>query len=279
MLLIKMLTSLRNVLLALILVLPFVSAQAGGVNLGGAGSLSPLVRKLAAEFEKQNPGISINVIHPPMGSSGSIRALAAGKLDIALSARLPKSNEIAVVTPWLRTPLVLASNGGKSAKPLTRADIANIYAGRRTHWDDGRPIRLILRGEQETETQILRGLDRDIDAAVGHALKRSDLLVAENDLEALSMLSRINGSFGTTTLGLLRLEAGPLQAFSIDGKEPGLKTIQTGDYPLLRNYYLLSRVGISAEAEKFLLFLTSAKALKLAASYEYGPFSADNAAR
>lgn len=162
-------------------------------------------------------------------------------------------------------------------KGLDPQSLADIYAGRRTQWDNGKPIRVVMRGAQETELKALRSLSKAVDEAIELAIKRTDLPIAENDLEALAMLGRISGSFGTTTLGLLRLQGEQLKVFPVNGQQPTLDNLQKQHYPLVREYFLVRPAASKPAASAFLSFLQSPAALKLAARYEYSPLSAKQA--
>jgi phosphate transport system substrate-binding protein len=269
-------TFVRQSWLAIAVLLSFSSAIAETITVGGVGSLSPLIHILADDFQKQHPGITVNLIHPPVGTAGSIRALSAGKLDIALAGRALKANEgvTAVGKPWLITPLVLATNGGKIKNGLDNSEIVGIYSGQRRKWDDGSPIRLVLRGADETETKVLRTLAPEVNAAIDQTLKRQDLPFAENDLDALAALSKIRGSLGTTTLGLIKIDGKSLSALPINGQVATLANLQKGNYPLSRHYYLVTNPASSTATGTFLTYLTSAAALRIAARYEYGPLTA-----
>ncbi len=242
------------------------------VTLGGVGSLTPVVKLLGAEYAKKNAGVEINVIEPPMGSSGGLRALAAGKIDVALSARVPKADESGQAKAWLQTPMVIATGSGKS-KGLSRAEIAEIYGGRKTTWDDGKPIRLVLRGELETETKVLRSLSPEVDAAVAAALKRSDLPVAENDIEALNNLVKIPGSVGTTNLGLIKASGVKLNVLPIDGVLPSAKTCEDGSYRQVRQFYLVTGASPSRATAAFVAWLNSPAALGIVRKLDYLPFN------
>ncbi|AXS80245.1 PstS family phosphate ABC transporter substrate-binding protein [Dechloromonas sp. HYN0024] len=238
------------------------------ISLGGVGSLTPIVKLLGAEYAKKNPGIEINVIDPPMGSSGGLRALAAGKTDIALSGRMPTVNEAGQVRPWLQTPLVLATSS--KSKGLSRAQVAAIFGGQKTTWDDNTPIRLILRGEHETETRVLRSISPEIDAAVANALKRPGLPIAENDLEAIDALTRISGSLGTTNLGLVKVSGARLTILALDGVHPSVKTADDGSYALMRKFYLVTK-SPSPSAAAFVAWLNSPETLALVGKLDYLP--------
>jgi phosphate transport system substrate-binding protein len=240
------------------------------ITVGGVGSLTPMIKLLGAEYAKKHSGVEVNVIEPPMGSNGGIRAMTAGKIDIAASGRSTNPDEAGVAKPWLQTPLVLATLSGKS-KGLTRAQIADIYAGRKANWDDNKPIRLVLRGDKETETKVLRSLSPEIDAGVTEALKRPGLPVAENDLDALELLGKISGSLGTSNLGLIKASGAKLTSLPIDGIMPSAKAMEDGSYPWKRQFYLITQATPRAEVAAFVAWLNSTPALATARKLDYLP--------
>lgn len=251
------------------LVSPSVWAET--ITLGGVGSMTPLIKRLAAEYTKKNPGIEISIIDPPIGSNGGIRAISAGRIDIALSGRATSSEEAGQTWPWLQTPLVFATQDGKS-KGLSSAEIADIFAGRKTTWDDNKPIRLVLRGEHESETKLLRTLSPAVDVAVGEALKRSDRPIAENDLIAVDMLGKIAGSLGTTNLGLLKTTGSRLTILPLNGVVPSVRSVETGKYGLLRYFYLILPNNPGRATLAFANWLSSPAALAVARKLDYLPF-------
>ncbi len=240
------------------------------LTVGGVGSVSPLLQKLVDDYRKKAPNLDIVVMHPPLGTKGGIRALAAGKIDILLSGRELKPDEAPQSTPWVQTALVLATNGGKS-DGLTRAQLADIYAGRKTNWDDNKPLRLVLRGAHEAETRDLRLISPELDAAVGIALQRTDLPAPENDLDALDTLTRIAGSFGTTSQGLLTASGSKLTVVSIDGLKPVNALVENGRYPWLRHYHLGTTKTPRPTARAFYLWLKSPAAMAVARTLDYLP--------
>ena len=247
-----------------------LSASAETITVGGVGSLTPLVQLLLIEYSKKNPGIDVIVISPPMGSTASIRALASGKVDVSLSARTVGANESAQVRPWLKTPLVLATSDGDK-RGVTRAQIAEIYAGRRTNWANDRPIRIVMRGENESETAVLRTFSPEVDTAIAIALKRTDLPFAENDLDAIDLLSRIHGSFGSTNIGLIKASGARLVALPIDGVEPTTTAVGEGRYPWLRKFYLLTTRNPTPAVADFVNWLQSPSAMAIGHKFDYLP--------
>jgi phosphate transport system substrate-binding protein len=256
----------RHACLSLILMLIPGFCPAETITVGGVGSLAPLLKILGERYARKNPGVEIVFADPVPGDV--MQALAEGQVDIALTGRALNPDEAGSPRPWLQTPLALVTSGGKTSG-MTRAQLADIYAGRNTTWDDGKPIRLVLRAVHAAETQGLRLMSPEIDAALSLALKRADLPVANNDNDAIDMLTRTNGSLGTTTLSMA--EGAGVELVPIDGIRPSIKALANDSYPWRRIYYLVSRSIPTPATAAFFGYLSSPKALALARKFEYLP--------
>jgi phosphate transport system substrate-binding protein len=101
------------------------AAAAEALQLGGTGTGSAIgmLRQVGAEFSAAT-GIKIDVI-PSLGTTGAIRALKDGVLDIAVAARPLTADEAATglhQVDVVRTPYVMATslqkpNGLKKRRP------------------------------------------------------------------------------------------------------------------------------------------------------------------
>src|SRR6266545_1607831 len=67
-------------------------ATADSLKVGGTGTATELLKIVGATFTHQS-GVNVEVV-PSLGSSGAIRAAADGVLDVAVSGRALKSDEI-----------------------------------------------------------------------------------------------------------------------------------------------------------------------------------------
>jgi len=242
----------------------------GSFTIGGVGSIAPLVQRLAQAYQHAHPETRIDIVQPPMGTGGSLRALSLGRVHLVLAGRPLQAGERGHLTPWLQTPLVFASSDGVLAR-LDAAKVQAVFAGRLLTWDDGRPIRIVLRGAQESETQVLRAVSPGIDRAVGQALERRDLPMAADDLDALEFLARIPGSFGTSSLGLVLSRGAPLRLLPYEGVAPTAQALEDGRYPLARPYHLVYRPDAPPEVLRFVEHLRSPSSLRLARSLDYLP--------
>ena len=249
-------------------------ATAELINVGGTGSASPLMQELGAAYMKQYPGDEVRVMFPPPSSGGGVRMLVSGKLDLALSGRPLKPEEqaqVGLVALYAKTPLVIAGHGGARKAGFTRNGIADLYAGRLTRWDDGSAIRLIMRSPFESDTLQLRKLSPSVDEAVRLALERPGMAYAENDLDAIGLLTKTPGSVGTTTLGLLKMGNHSLKLYALEGVLPTIQNLAEGKYPLSKSIFVVAGRQPSESAKRFIEFLRTPQARDVLRRTDYLP--------
>jgi phosphate transport system substrate-binding protein len=248
-------------------------ALAEPIRVGGTGSASPLMQELGLAYARLHPGSTIQVMMPPPGTGGGVSMLIAGKLDVALAGRKLKPEEqsqVGAVFPYARTPLVFAGRGQRKSG-FTRDQISDLYSGRLSHWDDVVAIRLLMRSPYESDTLQLRALSPAVSEALQLAFARPGMTYAENDIDAIDLLARIPGSFGTTTLGLLRKVAPWLQIYPVDGVMPTLATLADGSYPLSKSIYIVAGRHPSEATRRFIEFLRTPQALEVLRRGDYLP--------
>lgn len=235
-------------------------ARLQALTVGGTGSSTPLIEQWTEAYGKLNPDVRVHVVEPPMGSNGSIRAVLAGAIDLAVSGKpLTESEKARGGQDWElgRTPLLVVT--GKEPPPpgLSIEQLAAIYSGKITTWADGSPIRLVVRSPSESDTLILRKLSPGMDRAIDVALARPGMLVAANDLENIDLLEKTPDSLGTTNLALAQAQNRKLNALPIDGKAPTLVALRQGAYPYYKPLYIARGPTLSPVAQGFLEFILS----------------------
>lgn len=240
------------------------AANAATLHLGGTGSSLGMLEQVGGDFATAAGGaVKINVV-PSLGSSGAIRALADGKLDLAVSARPLKPAEAArglQVVLTLRTPFVLVTSRAKPP-PLKVAELPKIFSADRPAWADGKPIRLILRPESETDTTLLGDMTPGLAQAIHAARHRGEIPIAATDQDNLAMAQRVPGSLTGTTLAQLTTEPNNLHIIAVDGVEPTLANLESGAYRFGKELYVVLGDKSPPEARKFAAFLRSPQGLK-----------------
>lgn len=248
------------------------------LRIGGTGLGLALMRRLGDAFERTQPGGRV-VVMPSLGSSGGIKALYAGALDIALSARPLKDDERAqggVAQSFARTLFVVATRRDTQATGMSSGDLVRIYAGETTSWPDGLPIRLILRPAQDSATVLLCGISAEMGHAVEMAQKRRGLVMAGSDQENADMLEALPGSLGTISLGQIVAEERKLRPLALDGITPTLEAVADGSYPYVYPLYLVVCPAHSPMplATAFLTFLHTPEARTIFAAAGFLPADA-----
>ncbi len=242
-----------------------VLTRAEEIRIGGTGNALGTMRLLGSAYAKLHPD-SRPIILDSIGTSGAIKAVPTGAIEIGLSSRPLKDEEAArgiVTVEYARSPTVFAVQAKSSAKSITLAEIADIYAGRMTSWPDGSRIRPIMRQPGDDNTRQVKTLSAEIEEALAAAENREGLIYASNDQEAADKMESIPGSIGVTTIALIRSENRKLQALAIDGTEPTLENMRSGRYPMLKQFYFLLGKQYSPKVRRFLDFVKSPQGRKI----------------
>jgi phosphate transport system substrate-binding protein len=242
--------------------------------LAASGSVEPLVRLLFERFHKQAPNSTLIHLSPPLGSDGAVKALATGRIDLAVIGRALHPEEATRVGKHFvlaETAFVLASRDGRQDRGFSLDQLAAVYEGQQQAWPDGSPIRLILRASFESDSALLRSMSPAMARSVAAAAQRPGMVTGDHDLDTLRLIARTSGSLGPTTLGLLNTENARLIVFPINGLTPSLAALQSGTYPWRKTITVVLPQHPSPTAEHFALFLRSTDAQKLLLAHDYLP--------
>ena len=248
-----------------------LAAIADTIKIGGTGSALGTMKILADAYRVSHPDTQIVVV-PALGSSGSIKAVAAGVLDIGLSGRplKPAEREQNLAEREVaRTPLVLASMRAHAG--FTLSDIARIYGGTLQAWPDGSPLRPILRPESDSETALLRAMSPEINRAMTIAYARPGVHIAITDQDSADAIEQIPGGLGTSTLALILSEQRTINALPLNGVAPSVAALMRGSYPYFKPLYLITPQNPSGPARAFAAFIQSRQGARILSDNGYLP--------
>lgn len=246
-----------------------VSARAEEIRIGGTGNALGTMRLLGSAYAKLHPD-SRPVILDSIGTSGAIKAVPTGTIEIGLSSRPLNDEEAArgiVAVEYARTPTVFAVQAKNGVASITLAQIADIYAGRMTSWPDGSRIRPVMRQPGDDNTRQIKKLSAGIEEALAAAETRDGLIYASNDQEAADKMESIPGSIGVTTIALIRSEKRKLRPLAIDGIEPTLENMRSGRYPMVKQFNFVLRKQYAPKVQRFLDFVKSPQGRKILEQY------------
>lgn len=236
------------------------------IRINGSGSALDMMKPMIAAYMKVNPKVSI-VMEKPLGSSGAIKALLTGILDIAVSSKQLKPEEQqqgAVIREYGKTPLLFVTNMDVKKNNISTREVEELFSGKQAAWPDGNPVRLVLRPESDIDTKIVRNLSPEVDAAVSAAMKRPGMIMAVTDPETSATLATTAGAFGAASLSTLVVEKPRLNQLSLNGVKGSVSNLADGSYPLGKEISFVTTAKTPASAMKFLDFVYSAKGRTIA---------------
>ena len=229
------------------------------VRISGTGGAIESIRRLGISFMKSNPSVKI-AIPPSMGSSGGIKAVLAGKLDVSVSARPLAKGERGRggrEIPYARTPFVFAVHGKTARSGVTRDEVLAIYEGKKTAWGDGSRIRLVLRPRSDSDIEALLAMWPEMGHALDAAYRREGMVTAMTDQDAADALEKVPGAFGTTTLSLVTTERRDIRILALDGVRPSPERLADGSYPHAKTFFLVTGANPPPAVRAFIAFIRS----------------------
>jgi phosphate transport system substrate-binding protein len=214
------------------------------------------MKMIGTSLAADDPTVQVDVI-PSMGTSGGLKALKEGAIEIAIAARGVNADERAIglrEAACLTTPFVFVSSY-RGAAELSRAQLADAYAAPAPTWPDGTPLNVILRSRAGSENQFLIDKMPILRMAFDKAFKRGGVPIASTDQDNAALAQRIAGSLTSMTLVQIRAEQLNLQVLPLDGVVPSGETLAA--YPLQMRLCLIVRADVAARTSKVIAHLRS----------------------
>lgn len=252
-------------LLLALCVLQARDAAAETLRIGGTGAALGAMKLIAYAFEQTRADVSVK-IYPSMGSSGAVRALVEGSLDIALSSRPLKLDELKhglMISGYARTPLAAATRSTPSARELTVPELVRIYSGRTTAWPDGKRIRLVLRPTSDSDVESIRSISPEMSSSLDAAYERPGMFIAATDQDCAAAIEASDGTLGFITLSQFMTERPRVRLISLNRVEPSVRNLAAGKYPLSKSLFAVTKASPSPLVSDFMSFLRSAPARKI----------------
>ena len=231
------------------------------IRINGSGSGLEMMAPLINAYLKVQRGVTVEM-EKPLGSSGAIKALAAGYLDIALTSRPLKPEESAKgfkVRPYGKTPLAIVANTGNTKKSISTRELEELYAGAVKKWPNGEAVRPVLRPLEDIDTKILKGLSPGMAEAISRANQQRGMITAVTDPESNDVVAKTSGSIGASGLTGVLNSKWKLSVLTLNGIQPTTKNLANGSYPLAKEINFVVTEKLSDAAARFLDFIYSEK--------------------
>lgn len=264
--------TLVNVVVAIAIAAGSVAlARAEEIKIGGTGGALATMEMLGQAYAAAHPGTKVTVL-PSLGSSGGIKAVRAGAIDVGVSSRPLKQKETEtglVAFEYGRTPFVFATHSQTKAEGIQLKEIANIYANKLEKWPDGKLIRIVLRPVGDSDSDMVKSISEEIRQAKLQAETRPGMLFAVTDQDSATNIESIEGSFGTNTLSQILSEKRSIKSLKLDGVAPSAAAIANGSYRFYKRLFIVTRPDSAPSAKRFVAFVRSAEGRAILAQTEH----------
>lgn len=226
----------------------------GVITVVGTGPEQKTIERLAREFEKENPGIAVDIKWNRNFKVADM--VKAGKADLAVTG-MDDPELTATTIAWDGIAVIV--NFSNRVKEVTTQQLRDLFSGKIRLWSD------LDEHATERVELIRRPDDQNITAGFEHSLgitgKMNDTV--ERIRSDQRVLSRVSGRLGA--VGYLSLEVAleavkfgtPVRILLVDGVEPGQPTVRNRQYKLRRPVLFLTRKQSSPLLDAFITFTRS----------------------
>ena len=232
-------------------------AALGKVVVPGTGDSQKLLRILAGEFAAKT---RIEVEIPDsIGSFGGIRSVAEGVARLARVARPVKGNEAGTALNYqvfaYSAVVIVANHGDDCVTDLSRTQLVDIFSGKRNNWQQLQncPPAKIYVANREPGDSSRMALENHL-PQLGEVIGRIGKIVYTTP-ELIEILQNYPDTIGYAPLAMV--DQNRLRVFSLEGIEPTVENVHSGQYPLVIPLGLVWKGELVGEEKRFFDFLFS----------------------
>ena len=235
----------------------------GAVATGGSTSVEKVIGALSEAFMEANPGV--DVTYDPTGSSAGVTGAADGTLDIGLSSRALKEEEISKglkETTFALDGIAIVVNTENTVEDLSLEQIAKLATGEITNWSEvGGPDAPVVLIGREAGSGTRDGFESNVGV--------EDKCAYEQELTStgavLAGVAANPNAFGYVSLASVD---DTVKMVTVDGVAASEETVKDGSYKIQRPFVFATKEGeeLSAQAQAFYDFALSEDAAELIAA-------------
>jgi phosphate transport system substrate-binding protein len=234
----------RKIFLAGMLTLTCIwggALRAETLGIPGTGACEVVLKALAAAFNAKNPGQEV-IVPSSIGTGGGILAVAHDEYLLGRVARPPNEKERGYGLRYLvfaRDAVVFAVGANVEIKGLTSGQLADIFAGKITHWQEvgghPAPIRVLTRDPGEVSLGIIRRHLKEFQEIIFSPQSKD----AHHDYEMVEMLQKYKNSIGFLTNSSICGLGTSIKTLALNNIMPTPENLESGRYTLAEDYALV----------------------------------------
>lgn len=225
----------------------------------GSTSMEKVIGFLSEAYMEEKGNVKIT--YNPTGSSAGIQAVSEGRCDIGLSSRELKDDEKKTLDGTIVAidGLGVIVNTENTVTNLTLEQVQKIYTGAVKNWKEvGGPDAPVVCIGREAASGTRDGFEEI--TGTKDQCKYSQELTSTGDV--VQTVSSNPNAIGYASLASVNES---VKLVGIDGVVPSTETIQSGEYKIQRNFWLVTKkdTPLSEAAKAFFDFATGSQAESL----------------
>ncbi|MDT8385600.1 MAG: phosphate ABC transporter substrate-binding protein [Gammaproteobacteria bacterium] len=236
---------------------PLLKAADDRLTLTGSSTVAPLALEIGKRFEKQNPGIRIDV--QTGGSTRGVMDARAGLADIGMASRAlkPKENDLTAHTIAL-DGIGIILHRDNPVVALSDQQIIAIYTGRITNWRKvgGKDARITVVNKAEGRSTLELFLHH---LMLKNSAIKPHVVIGDNQ-QGIKTVAGNPNAIGYVSIGTAEFEATqgtPIKLLPMAGIAASVENVRNHTFPLSRPLNLVTRGEPSTLVRRFIDFAQS----------------------
>ena len=252
-----------HLLMAIPLVLFSPSLPVWGAEtivLDGSTGMLPLARSLAKAYQQKNPDPQIE-FGQGLGTGARLRALAEGKIQIALASHGIAADDIRKgnlkVLEVAKGAIIFAVHASVPLTKITDSQVCDVYSGKIRDWQSlaglNSPITVLTRPPTEVDPEVIR-------AKVGCFKELKEVETAKVMARGGDMakgLAETPYSIGMTSMTVVEQGGSKVKALEFNGVAPTPANVKNGGYFLTRDFLFVIKADATPAVKRFVDFVLS----------------------
>jgi len=239
------------------------------LQIAGSTTVLPIAEECARIFMENNPGSQVYVSGG--GSSHGIKSVAEDVIDIGDASRDLKDSEKEQYTDLVthaiaKDGVAIIVHPSNPINDLTITQLQGIYTGEITNWKDigGKDIEIMV-------------VSREGGSGTRDCFEQAVLKPIEKDVTKYAIIQDSNGKVRTTIAGSeqgigfisLGYVNSDVKAVKLDGIEPTIESIRSGDYAISRTLWMITKGNPDGNEQAFLDFVLSDQGQNIVSEVHY----------
>lgn len=237
-----------------------LTIQKGGekIVISGSSTIAPLVAEIAKRYERENPGVQIDV--QSGGSSRGVADARSGLADIGMVSRDLKASERELTDyPIARDGIAVIIHKSNPIQVLSKEQIRNIYLGKITNWKElggsDMPITVVNKASGRSTLELFAEFMNLEPADI-----KANIVIGENE-QGIKTVANSPGAIGYVSIGTAEYSersGTALKLISLGGQVPSTQNVADKKYDLSRTLNLVTKGKPSLAVSNFIDYVQSA---------------------